>query len=195
MTKTISSENITAVIESILFITAQPLSIARLAKLTGASKNAVEKTVDDLLIKFTAEKGGIVLQRIDDSVQFVTAPVAKEVVEQFIKEQTTGELSRPSLETLTIIAYRGPVTRAEIEQIRGVNCSIILKNLLIRGLITKSDDSEAMMTTYQVTFEFLQYLGIQETSTLPEYDKLNSDQTLQEALQKAQVHGDAEESK
>jgi segregation and condensation protein B len=86
------------------------------------------------------------------------------------------------LETLTIIAYRGPVTRAELEQIRGVNCSIILRNLAMRGLITTASDKQTMQVTYSITFDFLKFLGLQQQSELPDYEKLNSSQALEQLL-------------
>jgi segregation and condensation protein B len=86
------------------------------------------------------------------------------------------------LETLTIIAYRGPVSRAEIEQIRGVNCAIILRNLLMRGLVENQEDKKKMQTVYNITFDFLQFLGLKEQSELPDYAKLNSSESLEKIL-------------
>jgi len=71
-----------------------------------------------------------------------TAKESSEIVEKFLKEELTGEMTRPQLETLTIIAYRGPMTKMEIEQIRGVNCSLILRNLLMRGLVEAKLDKK-----------------------------------------------------
>ncbi len=117
-----------------------------------------------------------------DEYQMATSPENSKLVQDFIKDETTGELTRPALETLTIIAYRAPVTKAELEQIRGVNCSLILRNLLIRGLVESSEDAETKLIYFRPTFEFLRHLGIGSVNELPEYGKLNSDENLQQIL-------------
>src|SRR3989344_5983048 len=94
-------------------------------------------------------------------------------VQKFLKDETTGELTRPSLETLTIIAYRGPVTRSDLERIRGVNCSIILRNLMVRGLVEAREDKRQLTTYYTVSFEFLRHLGLPRITELPEYEALH----------------------
>ena len=118
-------------------------------------------------------------------VQMVTAGYNAKLVKDFIKEETTGELTRAALETLTIVAYRGPITRAELEQIRGVNCAVILRHLLIRGLVESIENKKKMQTTYNVTFDFLRFLGLNQQSELPDYDKLNSSESLQRMLEAA----------
>lgn len=169
-------------IESLLFISNQPLTIKRLASLTKADAKEVEVAIQELMADYNQGEKGIKLQKIDDKIQMVTAPESAKLVKDFIKEETTGELTRPALETLTIIAYRGPVTSAEIEQIRGVNCAIILRNLLIRGLIESKQDAKKMQTTYNITFDFLKFLGLNKQSELPDYEKLNSSESLEKIL-------------
>ena len=128
--------------------------------------------------KFNTDESGIRI--IDNSgvIQFTTAPEQAELVKTFIKDETTGELSRPSLETLTIIAYRQPITKAELEQIRGVNCSMILRNLMIRGLVMKKDDKKMLISYYFVTVDFLKFLGINDVNELPDYEVLNNNKDL-----------------
>src|SRR3989338_3080090 len=109
----------------------------------------------------------------------VTSAENSQLVQDYIKEETTGELSRAALETLTIIAYRGPVSRAELEQIRGVNCAIILRHLLIRGLVEADQDRKKMQLVYNITFDFLKFLGLNQQSDLPDYAKLNSSESLE----------------
>ncbi|MFA6214995.1 MAG: SMC-Scp complex subunit ScpB [Patescibacteria group bacterium] len=169
-------------IESLLFVSNQPLGVKRLVDLTKAEKDKVEQGIKELMADYNQPDKGIQVQRIGDKVQMVTLADNGKMVKDFIKEETTGELTRPALETLTIIAYRGPVTRAELEQIRGVNCAIILRNLLIRGLVESHDDKKKMQTTYSITFDFLNFLGINEPSQLPDYDKLNSSESLEKIL-------------
>lgn len=169
-------------IESILFVSGRPLTVKKLAELTGHSQEQVSEALKQLLERYRANAGGVQLSHIGQSYQMVTAPESSTIVQKFLEEEEKKELTKPSLETLTIIGYRGPITKAELELIRGVNCSLILRNLLIRGLIESFEDTQAMTTRYQVTFDFLHYLGIREPRELPDYDKLNSDENLQRLL-------------
>ncbi|MBI3957133.1 MAG: SMC-Scp complex subunit ScpB [Candidatus Kerfeldbacteria bacterium] len=173
-------------VESILFVSGRPLTVKKLAELTGHSAAEVHDALDRLIKKHQAVPGGVQINRIGQSYQMATTPASAKIVQTFLEEEEKKELTKPSLEALTIIAYRGPITKAELELIRGVNCSLILRNLLIRGLIESFEDAAAMTTRYQVTFDFLHYLGIRETRELPDYDKLNSDENLQRILQDSQ---------
>jgi segregation and condensation protein B len=84
-----------------------------------------------------------------------------------------------------VVAYRGPITKAELEQIRGVNCSLILRNLLIRGMITAIEDKAKQTTLYQITVDFVKYLGIDSVEQLPDYVKLHSVENLEQYLNDA----------
>jgi segregation and condensation protein B len=118
-------------------------------------------------------------------VQMSTSPDNARLVQDFLKDETTGELTKPSLETLTIIAYRGPVTKAELEQIRGVNCSLIIRNLLMRGLVEAQGEPYDPQTTFRVTMDFLRFLGVAGVEELPEYDKLRSHENVVRILEMA----------
>lgn len=96
-----------------------------------------------------------------------------------------GELSRPSLETLTIIAYRQPISKMDLDRIRGVNCALILRNLLLHGLIEGKYDKTKDETYYTVTVDFIRFLGISEVSALPDYDRLSHHDSLERVLQEA----------
>lgn len=186
-------------VESLLFVSSRPLSAKRLAEATGHSKKEVEEALSALAAEYDArEASGVMLLRNGDEVQLATSADNAELVKTFLKDESFGELTRPALETLTIVGYRGPLTKAELEQIRGVNCSLILRNLMIRGLVEteggKTDDPTAP-AMYRVTFDFLRHLGIRQMSELPEYENLRSDENLQKLLDasaaKAATSGDA----
>ena len=172
-------------IESLLFISTKPLSIKDLMKLTAAREESVEKAVEELKEKYNREDSGLRIlenQKVrQKEYQMTTSPDVKEVVEKFLKEEVTGELTRASLETLTIIAYRGPMTKPEIEQIRGINCSQILRNLLIKGLIGVEEKNKEPY--YSISFDFLKYLGVDDVTQLPDYDKLHQHESLEEYLE------------
>ncbi|MFA5030816.1 MAG: SMC-Scp complex subunit ScpB [Patescibacteria group bacterium] len=169
-------------IESLLFIAGKPLSTRKLADMLHAKTSEIKNAADVLLERYKEENKGIHVMRVDDNYQMATSPAQADLVETFIKSEQTGELTKPSLETLTIIAYRGPIAKTELEQIRGVNCSLILRNLLIRGLIEASFDRKFKITVYQVTLKFLEFLGVSTTRDLPEYEKLHNDARLRELL-------------
>lgn len=177
-------------IESLLFVSSRPLSVKRLSDVTGHSKDEIKKALEALTAELDARQdSGFIVMRSGDEVQLATSPDHAEMVKNFLKDESFGELTRPALETLTIIGYRGPLTKAELEQIRGVNCSLILRNLMIRGLVEteggKADDPTAP-ALYRATFDFLRYLGIRQTSELPDYEHLRSDENLQKLLEAQQ---------
>jgi len=165
-----------AKIESLLFVSTKPLMIKRIADVTGNRKEDVRKALDELLKEYDERAGGLVVLRNGEEVQMATAPDLADMVKTFLKDETFGELTRPSLEALTIVAYRGPITKAELEQIRGVNCSLILRNLMIRGLVEMKDER------YSITLDFIRYLGVKSVKELPDFEKLNSDENLQKLL-------------
>lgn len=170
-----------AKIESLLFVSTKPLTVKRLVDVTGKKKEDVSKALDALLEDYDGRKGGLVILRNGNEVQMATSPDHADMVKEFLKNEAFGELTRPSLEALTIVAYRGPITKAELEQIRGVNCSLILRNLMIRGLVEMKDEK------YTITFDFLRYLGLKSVEELPDYEKLNSDENLQKLLEKQEA--------
>lgn len=173
-------------IESLLFVSTRPLSLKRLVDVTGHKKDEVVAAVEALTKDYAAhEDAGTVILRNGDEIQMATSPEHTEMIKTFLKDESFGELTRPSLEALTIIGYRGPLTKAELEQIRGVNCSIILRNLLIRGLVETKEGArpDGPTTLYGVTFDFIRYLGIREVAELPDYENLRSEENLKKLLE------------
>jgi len=173
-------------IESLLFITTRPLSVNKIAELVEGDKEEVRAELNRLFDEYNQSGKGINLQKIGSDYQMVTNADNSKMISEFLKEEITGELTPASLETLTVIAYRGPITRSELELIRGVNCSIILRNLMIRGLIEEIEDKKNMVEKYQITFDFMKHLGITEPSQLPEYEHLNSAEALEHLLKQEQ---------
>lgn len=169
-------------IESLLFITTRPLSLNKISELVEEDKDLVKNELEQLYADYNLPGKGVNLQKIGANFQFVTSADNTKLISEFLKEEITGELTQASLETLTVIAYRGPITRAELELIRGVNCSIILRNLMIRGLIEEIEDKKNLVERFQITFDFLKHLGITEPGQLPEYEQLNSAEALEQLL-------------
>lgn len=169
-------------IESLLFISHKPLAAKEIAKVVSGDKEEVSAALKELIVDYQTKSGGIELLCLDDKYQMATTGDSSEIIKKFIKSEITGELTRPSLEALTVIAYRGPITKAELELIRGVNCSLILRNLLMRGLIEAQENKAKGVTAYQITFDFLKYLGLSRVEDLPDYEKLNRNNNLEKLL-------------
>src|SRR3989344_5979482 len=167
-------EKIKSQLESLLLVTSKPVSVAKLAEVLKVKPKEAEESLKELIGQYNQSAGGIRLIRNNNSVQLASNPANAELVKSYLKDDITGELTEPSLETLAIVAYRQPVTKAELEQIRGVNCSLILRNLMIRGLVEAEYNKERGTTLYNVTLDFLKFLGLNAISELPDYEKLNS---------------------
>lgn len=165
--------NQTSILESILFVASQPLSIQTLATACESSAEDITRALDDLSQKYSGS-AGIHLVVVDDGVQFVTNPAHATYVDAFVKSDAWGELTKAQLETLTVIAYQGPITRPELEEIRGVNCAIIIRNLLMRGLIREEEQSTSVLPTYHISIDALRELGVSSSEELPEYDELHA---------------------
>lgn len=156
-----------AQLEALLFVASAPLSVEQLADTVGTSENDVQaglKTLEQRLLT-----GGLRLSHIHDSYRLVTAPASANIIRQFLREETKSELTRPALETLAIIAYRGPLTKTAIEQLRGVASDTMLRNLLTRGLITEAGRSTetGRPLLYSVSHTFLQHFGLTSPADLP----------------------------
>jgi len=170
-------------IESLLFIAGKPMTAKKIAEILHAKSDDVAKAADELVAWYAEQNRGIVIMASNATYQMATSADTSPLIKEFIKSEQSGELTKPSLETLTIIAYRGPVSKMELEQIRGVNCSLILRNLLIKGLIDAEFDRKLKQTMYMITLPFLEFLGLRTQKELPKYDELSSDERIQTLLQ------------
>jgi len=173
-------------LESLLFVSAKPMSIKQLVELIESPREKIEQAGDELVNEYKENKKGIQIVKNNSQYQMVSSSENSEVIRKFIKDETTGELSRPSLETLTIITYRGPISKMDLDRIRGVNCSLILRNLLLRGLIEANTDKLKKETYYSITCDFIRYLGVNDIKELPNYEKLSIDETIDEMLKKTE---------
>ena len=162
-------------IESLLFVADEPVAIGRLAAAIGVKREAVEEALRVLSEEY--EQRGLRLQRKGERVQMVTAPEAAPQIERFLDLELSSRLSAPALETLAIVAYQQPVTRAEIEAVRGVNCDSVLRTLVSKGLIEEVGrlPQAGRPIIYGTTFEFLQYFGLQDLAELPPLDEEEQD--------------------
>ena len=155
-------------IEALLYFKGEPLKVAFLSKALHVTEEDIREALDSLEKALSGR--GIILMQNGDEYMLGTAPEMSGFIEQFVKEELDRDIGKAGLETLTIVLYRGPISRSEINYIRGVNSNYILRNLLVRGLIEKVDQG-GRSTVYQPTFELLSYMGISRASDLPGYEE------------------------
>lgn len=157
-----------ALIESLLFVASEPVPLTRLAKLLGLSKGAIRTAVNEL--ENDCRQRGLRLQWIGETIQFVTAPEASHIIEKFLGlTSNTARLSQAALEVLGIIAYLQPITRPQVDDIRGVNSDGALRTLLSKGLLEEIGRLEApgRPILYGTTAEFMQHFGLSNLTELP----------------------------
>lgn len=152
-------------IEGVLFYKATPMRKTTLCTLFSCSQEELASAISVLTKRLSA--GATRLVQINDEVELVTAPELDELIESLRKDEMRRDIGKAGAETLAIILYRGPLTRAEIDRIRGVNSSFILRNLLVRGLIEK--DTETKHVLYKATPALLSHLGITMKTELPDF--------------------------
>ena len=164
-------ENFTA-LEAVLFAAASPVSYARLSEIMGLKVGVIHEMCQKLANEYEKRGAGIRVQFQDGQVQLTTAPEASSAVETFLGLEATQKLSRAALETLTIVAYRQPVSRPAIDSIRGVNSEYILRGLLSRGLIEEVGRAETAgrPILYGTTQDFLLYFGLSSLNDLPPFE-------------------------
>ena len=168
------SENIPAPIsvrlEALLFVAAEPVTTAQLAAALETTTTDVEQGLRALEESLLAR--GLKIQRHSGRVQMTSAPEFAELIERFLGLEATSRLSRAALETLAIIAYQQPVTRPQVDAIRGVNSDSMMTSLLNKGLILESGrtDGPGRPIVYSTPAEFLQHFGINSIRDLPPLD-------------------------
>jgi segregation and condensation protein B len=180
-------DNLLSQLESLLFVSAKALATKQLLELTGVSQDDLTKALEALTERYSQAGSGLSLLHDNHKYQLVTNSNNSELIKSFLHQELNSDLSRPSLETLTIIAYRGPIAKSDLDRIRGINCSQILRNLLLRGLVEIKSGYKDGETYYQVTFDFLKFLGLASLSDLPDYDRLHHDQAVEQFLGQQEV--------
>ncbi|MFA6522464.1 MAG: SMC-Scp complex subunit ScpB [Patescibacteria group bacterium] len=176
---------IAAKIEALLLLSARPVSFHKLAGILGIKELEAREAIEELVHYRNVPTSGIHVIVGEGAVELGTNPAFAEVISSMTKEETASELTRPQLETLTIIAYRGPVTKNEVEYIRGVNCSLIIRNLLMRGLIVEREEEGKIESYFTVSTEMLRHLGIHSVAELPDYESLHKHAKINEMLEAA----------
>ncbi len=165
-----------ALLESLLFVSPSPAPVGRLAQAAGVTAAEVEAALIELGRQLSAAPRGLRLQRKDDRISLTTAPEHAPYIEKYLGLDPTTKLSTAAMETLAVIAYRQPLTRTQIEAVRGVNCDGVLRTLLARELVEPVGRLEqpGRPFLYGTTFQFLQYFGLGDLSDLPAFPELTA---------------------
>lgn len=163
--------NLEQKIEAILFFKGEPVSRERLSQYLGFPMIDINASIEKL--KNILNERGVVLLEKDDYISLGTNPELSDIIENLQKEELNKELSKASLETLSIILYNNGAHRSFIDYIRGVNSSFILRALSVRGLIERvADKEDSRRYIYKPTFELLSHMGVKSIDELPDYESI-----------------------
>jgi segregation and condensation protein B len=182
----LEDQQLKSAIEALLFIGGGPLSVERLKGIfEDASKEQIEVQLQALKAEYHARGAGVMLAEVANGYQLATCAEQAPWVRKFKTVKVATRLSRPALETLAIIAYKQPVTRPEIEAIRGVNIGGLVRNLMERRLvkIVGKKDVAGRPLLYGTSVEFLQYFGLKDLSSLPTLKEFQELEAAEDALQ------------
>ena len=158
--------------EAILIVADEPVTTAAIAEALGVEESVCEELLEGLAAEYRGEAPGsrphgFLLRRAAGGWRFASVPGHADLVEQFIIGGATARLSQAALETLAVVAYRQPVTRGRVAEIRGVNVDGVMRTLHARGLIEEAGAETSGAILYRTTGEFLEYLGIDSLDELP----------------------------
>ncbi len=161
-----------AELEALLFIHGEPLALKKAKAILGVEPEELGSIVSELKNRLENEDRGLVLVEDGEKIQLVTKPKFGKILESFIKEELSEDLTPASLEALALIAYFAPLSRNRLDYLRGVNSSFIVRSLLLRGLVERFQDPErANAFLYRPTFDLLRHLGLEKKENLPDYEK------------------------
>lgn len=167
-------------LEAALFWSAGPLRVKQLADATGESREAIEAALEELGRSLGGR--GVRLVRAGDEASLVTAPGAAALVAKMRRDELDRELTKAAAETLAAVAYAGPISRAELEHLRGVNCAAALRALAARGLVER-EGAEDGRGRFRATVDLLAAAGVSGPEALPAYEDTRRE--LEEALARA----------
>ena len=169
-------ENLKRVLEALLFVAEEALSLRRLAEITGASPAEIKEAVAELEADYDQAGHAFSIEDIADGFRMLTRPEYSGYCGKLFASRRRSVLSSAALETLAIVAYKQPVTRAEVEAIRGVDCAELLRSLIDKGLLRVAgrDDSLGRPLLYGTTKEFLEHFGLQSLKDLPRTRELEA---------------------
>lgn len=181
-------EKLTAKLEALLFIYGEAMDFTKIAKTLKVDEEEIKEAAKALAEELKSENRGLFLMSDKEKIQLTTKPDFSSLLESTVKEELHEALTSASLEALAIVAYAGPLTRAEVEYIRGVNSVFTLRNLLIRGLVERRPDPKrGNVYLYLPSFQLLRHLGVARQSDLPDHERFGA---LMEKMRTPEIAND-----
>ena len=168
----ISENNLLAALEAVLFVYGEPLEIKKLSKILNVSEEEIRTAVSELSKILDNQNRGLALIVDDSRAQIATKPEFSSLIENFIKSEFDENLTPAALETLSLVAYLGPLSRPQIDYYRGVNSSFTVRNLLMKGLVERFNKPDNQhLFFYKPSMDLLKYLGVSKIEDLPDFEK------------------------
>ena len=188
-------QEVSAACEALLFASGESISLGKLSEILKMDKQIISDAMDKLILEYTNDPwGGLLIRKIEESYVMCTKPGMKKVLERFFSPKAKPPLSQASYETLAVIAYNQPVTRAQVEAVRGVSSDSIIARLLDRGWICESGtlDAPGRPSLFSTTEQFLLEFGIESVDELPSMELMSykTIRDLEESLDKAAGNDD-----
>ncbi|MBI3589702.1 MAG: SMC-Scp complex subunit ScpB [Candidatus Liptonbacteria bacterium] len=164
-----------AALEALLFIHGEPLEVKKIEKFLNLKLGEGERLLNQLKETLESDQRGLGLVSQGDFFQLATKPAMAGILNQFIKDELSEDLSPASVEALSVVAYLGPISRSRLDYFRGVNSVFTLRNLLLRGLVERFPDPKRLNSyLYQASLDLIKHLGLQKIEELPDYGKFKS---------------------
>lgn len=160
-------------VEALLFYKGEPVQTKKIMDLLGCGQDELAAAFAELEEALSGR--GLQLVRANDTVLLGTAAAASPLIESIQRDEISRDLGKAGLETLAIVLYKGPISRREIDYVRGVNSSFILRNLLVRGLVERLESEKERGYLYRATPELLSFMGISKLEDLPEYESVRGE--------------------
>ena len=185
-------KKIESIIEGVLFAAGDPVSIDRLSDIVDVDTKTLTAIIDNMADTYKNGERGLMINRLESSYQMCTSPEYHEYISRLVEPKKGHNLSNAALEVLSVIAYRQPVTKSLIENIRGISSDYVVNRLVERGLVKEVGrlDAPGRPVLFKVTDEFLRCFNINSLSELPDYDEIRKGE---EVISENQVITDYEE--
>jgi len=177
-----SEDNVKAVIEALLFSSERPLTLEQIKKVLDLDTSEIKRQVEGLRVEFETASRGIRITEVAGGFQMITSPAFATFLKKLYKQRRVERLSKPALETLAMIAYKQPVTKSEVANLRNVNCDGVIKSLLDKELIRIAGRKKTpgRPHVFGTTRQFLEYFGLKSLEELPKIENFQAPQTAGE---------------
>ncbi len=187
---TLSRDELPAALEAVLFASGDPVSLERICEITGTEKETALEALRKITDRYNEDpRSGISVRRLENDYVMCTKPEMKAILERFFRPRSRPPMSQATYETLAVIAYNQPVTRAQVESVRGVSSDSIISRLLERGWIQECGtlDAPGRPVLFETTQQFLMEFGIESVAEMPAMDLMmySTIRDLEKSLEEA----------